>query len=150
MGFRFRKSVKIMPGVRMNFSKKGMGVRVGGKGGGLSFGPSGTRVSASIPGTGISYSSKLGGKKRKKTASASKTVKPKNTKPIPLRVWYLVVAALFLIGSLGCIATDFAAAIVGLVIFALMAFGTYRKLKAAKLEIEQKEQAIESETITVE
>lgn len=150
MGFRFRKSVKIMPGVRMNFGKKGIGVRVGGKGGGISFGPSGTRASASIPGTGISYSSKLGGNKRKKTASASKTVKPQNYKPVPLRVWYIVVAALFLIGGLGCLATDFVAAIVALVIFALMAFGTYIKLKAAKQQIEQKEQALTSETITVE
>lgn len=150
MGFRFRKSKKIAPGVRLNFGKKGVGVRFGGKGGGISFGPSGTRVSASIPGTGISYSSKLGGKKHKKTSSTPKNVRPKNTKPVPLRVWYLIVAALFLIGGLGCLATDFSTAIVALIIFALMAFGTYTKFKVAKRQIEQKEQAIESETISVE
>lgn len=150
MGFRFRKSKKIAPGVRLNFGKKGVGVRFGGKRGGISFSPSGTRVSASIPGTGISYSSKLGGKKRKKTASAPKAVRTKSNKPVPLRTWYLIVAAIFLIGGLGCIATDLGAAVVALIIFALMAFGTYRKLKVAKQSLEQKEQAIESENISIE
>ncbi|WP_407933078.1 DUF4236 domain-containing protein, partial [Herbiconiux daphne] len=37
MGFRFRKSVKIMPGVRLNFSKSGMSTSIGGKGATMNF-----------------------------------------------------------------------------------------------------------------
>ena len=32
MGFRFRKSFKVAPGVRMNVSKRGVGTTIGGKG----------------------------------------------------------------------------------------------------------------------
>ena len=62
MGFRYRKSVKIAPGVRMNFSKSGASVSVGGKGGHVTVNSKGeTRVGASIPGTGLSYSEKVSG-----------------------------------------------------------------------------------------
>lgn len=59
MGFRFRKSVKLIPGVRMNFGMRGASVSVGGKGGRLTFGPRGTTASAGIPGTGISFQQRL-------------------------------------------------------------------------------------------
>lgn len=56
MGMRFRKSLNLGGGARLNLSKSGIGASVGGKGfrvtkkaGG------GTRTTASIPGTGISY-----------------------------------------------------------------------------------------------
>jgi len=60
MGFRFRKSVKLMPGVRANFSVSKRGLTSG-----LSGGVKGARVSVnsrgerqttlSVPGTGISH-----------------------------------------------------------------------------------------------
>lgn len=56
MGFRFRKSKKILPGVRLNFSNKSVGVSLGGKHARVSVNSSGRKTySASIPGTGISY-----------------------------------------------------------------------------------------------
>ena len=56
MGFRFRKSKKILPGVRLNFSNKSVGVSLGGKRARVSVSSSGRKTySASIPGTGISY-----------------------------------------------------------------------------------------------
>lgn len=61
MGIRFRKSVKIAPGVKLNIGKKSVGVSVGSKYGGFSVNSkTGTRVRASLPGTGLSYSSKVG------------------------------------------------------------------------------------------
>ena len=56
MGLRFRKSFKVAPGVRVNVSKKSVGVSVGGKGFRKSVNTSG-RVTTSIgvPGTGLSY-----------------------------------------------------------------------------------------------
>jgi hypothetical protein len=59
MGFRFRKSVKLLPGVRVNFSKSGTSLSVGGKGATTNFSKRGTRVTVGIPGTGISYSEKI-------------------------------------------------------------------------------------------
>jgi hypothetical protein len=59
MGFRFRKSVTLLPGVRLNLGRKNASIRVGGRGFGVTSGTSGTRVSAGLPGTGLSYSTKL-------------------------------------------------------------------------------------------
>lgn len=63
MSIRFRKSKKILPGVRLNFSKRGVGVSMGVKGAHVSTGPAGSRVSAGIPGTGLYAVQKIGGKK---------------------------------------------------------------------------------------
>lgn len=54
MGFRFHRSIKIFPGIRLNISKKGLGVSAGVKGYRVSVGPAGGRRTVSIPGTGIS------------------------------------------------------------------------------------------------
>ena len=65
MGFRFRKSFKIAPGIKLNLGKKSAGISVGGKYGGLSFNSkSGARARATAYGTGLSYSTKIGGKKK--------------------------------------------------------------------------------------
>jgi len=56
MGFRFRKSIKLMPGVRINFSKTGIGASVGVKGYRLTKRADGrVQRTLSIPGTGISH-----------------------------------------------------------------------------------------------
>ena len=62
MGFRFRKSINLGGGFRVNLSKSGVGYSWGTKGyrvtkkaGG------GGRTTASIPGTGISYTKDFGG-----------------------------------------------------------------------------------------
>lgn len=54
MGFRFRKSVKLMPGVKMNLGKKGASVSFGGRGARVTVGKK-TRTTVGIPGTGLSY-----------------------------------------------------------------------------------------------
>jgi len=64
MAMRFRRSVKIAPGVRLNVGKKSASVRVGGKGFGVTTGTSGTRVSAGVPGTGLYATQKVGSPKR--------------------------------------------------------------------------------------
>jgi hypothetical protein len=81
MGFRFRRSVKILPGIRLNFGKRGFircfaphlsraleaapsGVRrrqassstsVGVRGAHVTFGKTGTRTTVGLPGSGLSY-----------------------------------------------------------------------------------------------
>ncbi len=61
MGFRFRRSFKIAPGVRLNVGKKGLSTTIGGRGASINIGQRGTYVNAGIPGTGLSYREKIGG-----------------------------------------------------------------------------------------
>ena len=50
---RFRKSINIMKGVRLNFSKSGVSLTVGGKGVSTNIGKKGVFLNTSIPGTGL-------------------------------------------------------------------------------------------------
>jgi hypothetical protein len=56
MAFRFRKSIKIAPGVKVNLGKKGASVSVGKPGATVNVSSRGTRTTVGIPGTGISHS----------------------------------------------------------------------------------------------
>lgn len=61
MGFRFRRTFQILPGVKVNIGKEGVSsVSVGKKGAHVSVGKKGVRQSVGIPGTGLSYSTKVG------------------------------------------------------------------------------------------
>lgn len=74
MGLRFRKSVKICKGVKLNFGKKGASLSVGGRGFHHTIHSSGKRTtSAGIPGTGISFVSSSGGKRRNAARKPSRT-----------------------------------------------------------------------------
>lgn len=53
--FRFRRSIKILPGVRWNIGKKSTSLSVGPRGAHITVGTAGTRTSVGIPGTGLSY-----------------------------------------------------------------------------------------------
>lgn len=60
MGFRFRKSIKILPGVRVNLGKSGVSsVSVGPRGSTVTAGKSGVRHTIGLPGTGLSWSHRL-------------------------------------------------------------------------------------------
>ena len=67
MGLRFRKSITIFPGVKLNISKSGLSLSVGKKGAHVNAGTSGRKsVSVGLPGTGLSYTKTIsGGSKRK-------------------------------------------------------------------------------------
>lgn len=85
MGLRFRKSIKILPGVKLNLGKKSAGVSVGTTGARYSVNSSGRKTSTvGVPGTGLSYSKSSGGKKSDK---GSNTVLP----------WRLIIAVAVLI-----------------------------------------------------
>ena len=53
MGWRYRKRIKIFPGIYINISKNGISTNVGVKGANVTFGPNGTYVNTGIPGTGL-------------------------------------------------------------------------------------------------
>lgn len=56
MGLRFRRSVRLLPGVRWNFGLKSTSLSVGGRGFRYTFGTKGARGSVGLPGTGLSWS----------------------------------------------------------------------------------------------
>jgi hypothetical protein len=59
MPFRFHRSVRIAPGIRINLAKRGASLSVGGRGHWLTFGKRGTRATIGLPGTGLSYSTTI-------------------------------------------------------------------------------------------
>lgn len=59
MGFRFRKSITIVPGVRLNLSKTGISTSIGRSGATINIGKRGVRGTVGLPGTGLSYSEML-------------------------------------------------------------------------------------------
>jgi hypothetical protein len=61
MGWRFRHSFKVIPGVRLNLSKSGLSASIGGAPFTLNVNPHGVYGTASIPGTGISFRERIGG-----------------------------------------------------------------------------------------
>lgn len=61
MAFRFRKRIKIAPGIHVNVSKSGVSTTFGGRGASISVGPKGTYLNTSIPGTGLYNRQKIGG-----------------------------------------------------------------------------------------
>ena len=72
---RYQKRKKIAPGTHLNIGKRGVNsVTFGKRGSGLSVtaGKRGTRINVGIPGTGLSYSHKVGGKKKGNSSAASR------------------------------------------------------------------------------
>lgn len=60
MSWRFRKSFKLLPGVRLNVSRSGISTTIGGAPFSVNVGPRGVYSNTSIPGTGIFARERLG------------------------------------------------------------------------------------------
>jgi tetratricopeptide (TPR) repeat protein len=59
MATRFRRTMKIAPGLRLNLGKRGVSLTAGGKLGRVTVGPSGAHLGASVPGTGLYMTEKV-------------------------------------------------------------------------------------------
>src|SRR6266478_3584408 len=53
--FRFRRSVKILPGIRLNIGKRGVSTSIGVREAHVTIGKTGTRTTVGLPGSGLSY-----------------------------------------------------------------------------------------------
>ncbi len=86
MGWGFRKSVKIAPGIRVNFSKSGISTSIGAKG--FTYNTRG-RVTASIPGTGIRFTQQLHSQRTSRpigsVVAGSSRIDPANTERLSKR-----------------------------------------------------------------
>jgi Protein of unknown function (DUF4236) len=72
MALRFRRSIKLAPGFRLNLSGSGAGLTVGPRGASVSFGSRGTFFNSGIPGTGLYSRSRLGGATSRPPAASQK------------------------------------------------------------------------------
>ena len=93
MGFRFRRSIRLLPGVRVNLSKSGPSVSVGRRGASVTVGPRGTHANVGIPGTGMSWRERIDAPDR----DAKRVEPPRGTASAPgstLAAWVLVLLAL--------------------------------------------------------
>lgn len=68
MGFRFRKSISLFPGVRLNLSKGGISTSIGRPGATINVGKRGVRGTVGLPGSGLSYSDMLFSRRRRSQA----------------------------------------------------------------------------------
>lgn len=168
MGFRFRKSVKIAPGVKVNFGKKSVGLSIGNKGGGISFNSkTGSRARVSIPGTGLSYSTKLGGRKKKSSGGKRHTSTSKKHTPTSqyssiqytmtsdspkcLRWWYILLIILFLLSGIENLATNSETGLVTIGIAVIMGWFTLRELKQRqKYKAENNDKLLKLQKLVIE
>lgn len=99
MGFRFRKSVKIAPGLKVNLGLKGASLSIGGKGATVNVGKNGVRGTVGIPGTGISYSESI--IKR----SSSRPTTNANDDGIATKIIFYFIAFMVVFGIVSSIVT---------------------------------------------
>lgn len=69
MAMKFRKRIKIAPGVNINLSKSGVSTTVGPRGASVNVGKKGAYLNTGIPGTGIYDRKKIAGGKTDKKAT---------------------------------------------------------------------------------
>ena len=55
MGLRFRRMVRVLPGMHLNLSQRGLSTTLGAAGLSMNLGRHGVRPNVGLPGTGLSY-----------------------------------------------------------------------------------------------
>lgn len=64
MSLRFRKRIRILPGIYLNVGKTGVSTSIGPRGANINIGKRGVYANTGIPGTGLSYRHKISGTSR--------------------------------------------------------------------------------------
>jgi len=59
MGFRFHRSMRVFPGVRLNFSRRGISTSIGVRGSSVTVGLGRSHLNVGVPGTGLSFQQSL-------------------------------------------------------------------------------------------
>ncbi|WP_170990104.1 DUF4236 domain-containing protein [Aquamicrobium sp. LC103] len=95
MAFKFRRTLKIAPGVRLNVTHRGASARIGPKGLGYTVNANGRKhVSAGIPGSGIHVSEQIAPPRRRASEKITASPAPPTTSA---RIMLSLAAALFLL-----------------------------------------------------
>ena len=89
---RFRKSIKLLPGVRVNLSNSGISTSVGPKGASVNLKPGrNTRATVSLPGTGLSHTETIGSTPRR---AEQAELPPEQAGPPP-PLWASILGAIW-------------------------------------------------------
>ena len=106
MGFRFRKSIKLLPGLKINLTHKGISsASIGKPGASLNIGKKGTRTSVGIPGTGLSYSKHQPYSKKtsvsQPTSQEHTEYDPQNLEQPKAKIWPWIIFGIlcFIVGA---------------------------------------------------
>ena len=155
MGLRYRKRVKVAPGVYLNLSKSGVSTTLkAGEGVSVSMGKNGTYLNTGIPGTGLYSRQKISGKAMKKKKSFTNLNQESNN-----GCWYtfwvlltFVMIGVFIIGLVISDNTMIGLGFTGIITFVICAgishaIGKKRKSKKIKLERNLEENNTPSLTI---
>ena len=93
--FRFRRSVRLIPGIRVNFSKTGTSLSVGGRGATLNLGKRGVRTTVGLPGTGLSYSESAPWHRRLARRAGQLAANPAPVRRgAPVIGWFILIVAI--------------------------------------------------------
>ncbi|WP_151710814.1 DUF4236 domain-containing protein [Acinetobacter brisouii] len=105
MSLRFKKSIKILPGIKLNISKNGLNsVTIGKPGASINISKKGKQATIGIPGTGLSYSKKISSRvdipsKSPSVPSSAELNSKHSTSPTKIIMISLVIIFSFLIGA---------------------------------------------------
>lgn len=144
MGLRYRKRVKVAPGVYLNLSKSGVSTTLkAGKGVSVSMGKNGTYLNTGIPGTGLYSRQKISGKAMKKKKTYTNRNQESNN-----GCWYtfwvlltFVMIGVFIIGLVISDNTMIGLGFTGIITFVICAFISHaigKKRASEKISIERK------------
>lgn len=99
MAFRFYRSWKILPGVRLNLSKSGISTTLGVRGANMNVGRPRRRYTLGLPGSGLSYVRNAAHKRRRGAASREDDGRaPRSSR---VNIWWLVIAFILLLTLVG-------------------------------------------------
>lgn len=94
MSIRFRKRMKIAPGVSLNIGKTGVSTTVGGRGASVNVGKQGVHSNLGVPGTGLSTRTKIAGGSKKQAETG---YEPPTTSKAPMVIAWTLVFGLALV-----------------------------------------------------
>jgi hypothetical protein len=91
LAFRFRQSIRLLPGVRLNFGKRGVSASIGGAGATVNFGAKGVRGTIGLPGSGLSYSQMLIAKRASTPSVDNENARPSGCFPTMIGLLALLI-----------------------------------------------------------
>lgn len=86
MALRFRRRIRLAPGLRLNLSKSGLSLSAGPRGLSTTFGMRGTYLNTGLPGTGLYSRSRIGGGSSSSATSSAATTPRTATRSVRISV----------------------------------------------------------------
>lgn len=157
MGVRYRKRVKVAPGVYLNLSKSGVSTTLkAGKGVSVSMGKNGTYLNTGIHGTGLYSRQKISGTTMKNMRRSVANPKQESNTGCWYSLWVLLVFVMIGVFIIGLIITDntmIGLGVTGVVTFIICAFISHaigKKRKNESITPENKSEESNAPSLTPE